>query len=191
MDVDGAGAAEVVVAPHLLEQLLAREHPTGVLRQELEQLELLEGQVEDPAAHLGGVGRVVDHDLAGPDDVGLRVGGLPGGVEPADRQLDPRLELGRTAGVEHDVVHAPVVGDDGETALGRDQDHRYVGAGRADEAAQVAGAGQVLTSVDEHQVGLGRLQEGAALGWQDLDVVTEQREAGQHLGGRLQGAGQK
>ncbi len=46
MDVDGAGAAEVVVAPHLLEQLLAGEDPAGVLGEELEELELLERQVE-------------------------------------------------------------------------------------------------------------------------------------------------
>src|ERR1700722_2136977 len=46
MDVDGSGAAEVVVAPHLLKQLSAGEDPTRVLREVFQQLELLEGQVE-------------------------------------------------------------------------------------------------------------------------------------------------
>src|SRR5687767_13860353 len=46
VDVDGAGAAEVVVAPDLLQQLGAGEHPAGVLREVLEELELLVGQVE-------------------------------------------------------------------------------------------------------------------------------------------------
>ena len=67
VDVDGAGAAEVVVAPDLLEQLGAAEHAARVLGEELEQLELLVGQVEQPAPDPGGVGRLVDDDLAGGD----------------------------------------------------------------------------------------------------------------------------
>src|SRR4051794_5997982 len=47
--VDGPGATEVVVAPDLLEQLFAAEDPAGVLREVLEELELLEGEVERPS----------------------------------------------------------------------------------------------------------------------------------------------
>ena len=79
-------------------------------------------------------------------------------------ELDPGLELGRAAGVQHDVVHAPVVGDDGEPALGDHEQHRDVGAGGADQAAQVARVGELLAAVDEQQVGLGRLEQRAALG---------------------------
>src|SRR5436309_4105229 len=50
--VDGAGAAEVVVTPDLLQQLRAGEDPARMLGEELEQLELLERQVERPAADL-------------------------------------------------------------------------------------------------------------------------------------------
>ena len=46
MDVDGAGAAVVVIAPDVAEQLLAAEHPPRMLRQVLQQLELGVGQVE-------------------------------------------------------------------------------------------------------------------------------------------------
>src|SRR5439155_9905304 len=60
VDVDRARAAVVVVAPDLLQQLGAGEDPAGVLREELDQLELLEGQVEHPATHLRGVGGLVD-----------------------------------------------------------------------------------------------------------------------------------
>ena len=67
----------------------------------------------------------------------------------------------------------------------------HVGAGRADQPAQVAGVGELLPAVDEEQVGVGRLEQGAALGGQDLDLVAEQGEAGQHLGGGLQGAGEQ
>src|SRR5260370_14140747 len=43
--VDGAGAAEAVIAPYLLKQLPAGEDPAGMLGQVLQQLELLVGQV--------------------------------------------------------------------------------------------------------------------------------------------------
>ena len=191
MDVDGAGAAEVVVAPHLLQQLLAAEDAAGVLGQELQELELLEGQVQRALADLGGVGGVVDDDLAGADDVGVGVGGVAGCAEAADGELDAGLELGGAAGVQHDVVHAPVVGDDGQAALGGDEEDGDLGAGGADQPAQVTGVGEVLATVDEEEVGLGRLEEGASLGGQDLDVVAEQRETGQDLGGRLERAGQQ
>lgn len=52
VDVHGAGAAEVVVPPDLLEELGAREDPAGVLRQVLQKLELLEGQIQRAAAAL-------------------------------------------------------------------------------------------------------------------------------------------
>ncbi len=121
----------------------------------------------------------------------LGVVGVAAGGEPADGQLDPGLELGRSAGVQDDVVHAPVVLHDRETALGADQQHRDVGAGRADQPAQVACVGEVLAAVDEEQVGVRRLEQRAALGGQDPDLVAEQGQAGQDLGGRLQGAGEK
>src|SRR5690606_21276217 len=64
--VDGAGAAEEVVAPHLLQQLGAREDPTRVLREGLEQLELLVGQLEQPTARPRRGGRLADDVVAGP-----------------------------------------------------------------------------------------------------------------------------
>src|SRR5258707_509429 len=41
MDIHGAGPAGIAVPPRTLEQRLAREHPTPVLTQEPQQLELL------------------------------------------------------------------------------------------------------------------------------------------------------
>ena len=77
--VDGARAAEVVVAPDLLQQLGAGEHPARVLGEELEELELLERQVERARTDRGGVRRVVHHD---PDRQHQLVG-QPGRVEPS------------------------------------------------------------------------------------------------------------
>ena len=45
----------------------------------------------------------------------------------------------------------------------------HVGAGGADQPAQVAGVGELLAAVDEQQVAVGRLEQRAALGGQDLD----------------------
>ena len=50
--VDGAGAAEVVVPPDLLQQLGSAEDPAWVLGEVLEQLELLVGQIQRSAAQL-------------------------------------------------------------------------------------------------------------------------------------------
>ena len=46
VDVHRPGAAEVVIAPHLLQQLGPGEDPAGMLGEELEQFELLERQIQ-------------------------------------------------------------------------------------------------------------------------------------------------
>src|SRR5439155_11336146 len=46
VDVDGSRPAVEVVAPHLSEECAAGEHAAGVLRQELQQFELLVREVE-------------------------------------------------------------------------------------------------------------------------------------------------
>src|SRR5258708_9570002 len=65
--VDSPGAAEVVVTPDLLQQLRPGEDPAGMLGQELQQLEFLEGQVERATVHPGRIGRLVHHQAAGAD----------------------------------------------------------------------------------------------------------------------------
>ena len=77
------------------------------------------------------------------------------------------------------------------TALGHDEEDGDVRARRTDQPAQVACVGEVLAAVDEQQVGVGRLEEGGTLGGQDLDLVPEQGEARQDLGGGPVGAGEK
>ena len=89
------------------------------------------------------------------------------------------------------VVHAPVVSNDGEAALGDDEQDRYVGPGRPDQPAQVAGLGEVLAAVDEQEVGVRSLQQGAAHGREDLDLVAEEGQAGENLGRRLESGGQQ
>ncbi len=184
------GAAEVVVAPHLLQQLLAGEDPTGVLRQELEELELLEREVERAVLELRGVGRVVDHEPAGGDDVALVVA-VVGRRDAADAEPQASLELGRAGAREDDVVHAPVGRGDGEAALGQDQDQRALDAGGADDPGQAADLREVVAPVDEHGIAGWRVEQRARLGREDLDVVRQQRERGQHLDRRLRALGEE
>ena len=112
-------------------------------------------------------------------------------VEPADRHAEPRLDLGRAAAVEDDVVHAPVVRDDRQPALGEDQHHRHVGPGGPDQPAQVTGVGEVLAAVDEDDVDLGGVEQRAPLGGKDRAPVGEQRQRRHDFGGRLQGTRQE
>ena len=62
VDVDGAGAAVVLVAPHPRQQRLAGEHLAGVRGEELEQLVLHVGEVERVAVDGGLVGLEVEHE---------------------------------------------------------------------------------------------------------------------------------
>ena len=50
VDVERLGVADVVAAPHPVDQRLARQHPTGVGEQQVEQLELLQRQRQRLAA---------------------------------------------------------------------------------------------------------------------------------------------
>src|SRR5437763_12264346 len=104
--IDGAGAAVVVVAPDLLQQLRPREDAAGVLGEVLQQLELLERQVEHVAAQLRGVRRLVDAEVAGTDDVAvLDIGGACGGMA-LERQTQAGVDLGGTGSVEDEVLAA-------------------------------------------------------------------------------------
>ena len=102
--VHRASAAEVVVSPDLLQQLGPGEDPAGMLGKELEQLEFLEGQVQDPAAQPGRVGGLVDGQLADR----ISSGGLHDrGYGPAaDGEPDPGLHLGGTGYVQDHVIRA-------------------------------------------------------------------------------------
>ena len=177
MHVDRAGAAEVVVAPDLAEQLLAGEHPRRVRREEAQQLELLEGEVERPAVHLRRVAGLVDDDAGGLD---LRAGLLLG--QAADDEPDARIHLGRTGGLEHHVVDAPVGADRGQAALGEHQHERHGDAGGAQDLAQRLGAGEVGAGIDEDEVGGRGVDERCGFGGDLPGTVAEQGERGQHLG---------
>ena len=82
-------------------------------------------------------------------------------------------------------------GLDGQGQLSPDQYDRLVGPGGADQAAQVAGVGELAAAVDHQQVVVGRLQQCAALGGQHADLVGQQRESGQDVSGGLHRSGEQ
>ncbi len=182
VDVDRPGASVVVVPPHLLQQLRPGEDPPRVLREVLQQLELLVGQVEGAAAHLRRVRRLVDDDVPGPDLRRQVVLGLVGHQRAPDRQPQPGLDLGRSGGGQQDVVRTPLGRDGCEPALGDHEQHGGRDPGRAHQPAQRAGRREVASSVDQHDVGGWRLDQGARLGRQHPDLVGQQAQGGQHLG---------
>ena len=183
VDVDGAGATEEVVPPHLLEQLGAREHATRVLRQILQELELLVGQVEQPRPEPGGVAALVDRQIPGDDPlVGLVLDRVAAGHD----QPQPGLDLGGAGVLEEDVLDRPLGVDRGQAALGEDRDDRRGGAGGADDAAQRAGLDERGARVDEDDVDGGGVDDRRCLGGQRAHLVPEQPQGRQDLGARRQ-----
>ncbi len=149
VDVDGAGATEEVVAPDLLQQLGAGEDAAGVLGEVLQELELLVGEVEGATAQAGGVGGVVDDELAQHQrTVGARGVGGPAGAQ----QAQAGVHLGGARAGQQHLVDAPLEGDGDEAALGEDGDHGDVEPRGAEQAAQAAGGGEVVAGVDQHGV---------------------------------------
>src|SRR5258705_4410111 len=132
VDVDRAGTAEVVVAPDLAQQLVAGEHPARVLGQELQQLELLVGEVERPALELRGVGVRVNGELAAADQPAGHGGGVG---EPTQRQPEPGLGLRRSGAGQDHVVHAPVGVEGDQAGFGHDGQQGYAQSRRVQHPA--------------------------------------------------------
>jgi hypothetical protein len=97
VDIDGPGAAEVVVTPDLLEQVIAGENAARMLHEEFQQLELLEREVKDTRPQPRRVRRLVDRQVPGTYLVGSR---WRGARLAADGQPQPGLHLRRASGVQ-------------------------------------------------------------------------------------------
>ena len=92
VDVEGLGVADVVGAPHPVDEHVAGEHPAGVLEQQREQLELLERQ-----PHVGRRGcvtswrSVVEADVADLDHVVVDQGQRRGASSAERRRSTARM----------------------------------------------------------------------------------------------------
>ena len=108
VDVHGAGAAQVIVAPDLVEQGFAGIDAAGVGGQQGEQLELLVGEGNAPAGHIDFVAAGVNGELAHADDL-VRIAS----VAAEDDLLDAGQQFGgvgrggdKVVGLERRVILA-------------------------------------------------------------------------------------
>ena len=78
MHVHGADIALIVVAPHEVEQLLARVDLAGVAHEQLDEVKLLERQLHVLAEAVGAAALGVDLDVAAHELAAVRFGGRCG-----------------------------------------------------------------------------------------------------------------
>ena len=91
MHVDSSGAAEKVVPPHFLQQLLSRKHTAGMLDQEAEQFELFIRQIQRGPVNPRSVGGVINNKFTDSDDVrivDLVDGNWPTGEQEPEARVD-------------------------------------------------------------------------------------------------------
>ena len=130
-------------------------------------------------------------DVAGADLVGdVVVDGR--GVEPADRPAaaGPRPRPGPAVSSTTSSTPQSAV-TRGQAALGRDEQHRDVDAGGAQQPAQLRTCGRSRrpsTRIASHR---GASSSAVASAGSDPHLVEQQPERGQHLGRGLQGVGQQ
>ena len=145
VDVDGSRPSVEVVAPDLPQQLRAREDAPGMLSEETQQLELLVGEVDGPAARGHAVGLDVDRD--GPEAHHP----LPGLPEARPEHVDPEPELVLARlGVDE------VVGDGRprvEIELVPAEHHHDGDGGRVEDAEEAEAPVGVADGVGQHQIG--------------------------------------
>ncbi len=176
--IDGAGTAEEVIPPHLVQQLRTGEYPAGMLGQVFQQLELFVGEVKGTATQARGVGAFVDHQLAEADLARTLLVGQP--TATSDNKPQSGVDLGRPGAGQQDFVQPPVSADRDQTAFAHHRQDRDRTARRAQQTAKTARGRQVLTRVHQHSVGGSGLQQRGRLCRCRPDGVREQRQRWQY-----------
>ena len=100
VDVYGARAPEVVVAPHAAQERLPGVHTARVGGQEAQKLVLLVGQDDPPAGHGGLVTLLVDYQVAN----SYHLSAVPTAGLPEDTAY-PGPQLRVSEGAEYEVLH--------------------------------------------------------------------------------------
>ncbi len=181
MGIHEPPVAEIVVAPYVLEQLLARQHEARVLRELAEEPEFGLGEVDRLAA-------TADESLARSHlDVVEHVD-VPGGMHrhrTAQRGPYPCRELLADEGLGHVVVRAGFESGDDVVAvhLGGDDDDRDV-ARLADAATDLEPVHAGQAEVDEDEIRFVDGERGetalAVCGFDDHEALVLEHEA-EHL----------
>ena len=132
--VDGARGGELLVAPHFVEDLLARHHLPGVLHEIPQQVELACGELDALLAAAGLVQLEIDLDFADADHVGSRLllSGTPQQAQVGTHNVTLRVNDG-TVTVDQsftitiaNVNDAPAFTSTAPTTVNEDVSYNYV-----------------------------------------------------------------
>jgi hypothetical protein len=173
VNVERLGVADIVGAPHAIDERVPGEHATGVLQQQLEQLELLQRQRHGfaPDQHLVTL-RVEDH-VADLECLARQLGRFFHGRATQDG-ADPGYELAQPVGLGDVVVGADLEADDSVELgpLRGDHDHRHL-ALRPQLAAHVDARQLRQHHVEQHEVGAHGVEQRQRFGAVTGDVHSE------------------
>ena len=183
MYVHGSRTTEVVVAPHFLQKLSAGENASWVLRQVLEQFKFLERQIKNASAHLGGVTRFVNGDRTAIDFVGHGFAGFEG--QATGGNTNAGFDFGWASGIDQDIVDAPIGGQASQATLSSDDKNRRTHSGSAQEPAQTLGGRKFVARVNQDHIGVRSIHQGRRLCSQYLDLVTQESQRWENLGGSV------
>lgn len=173
MDIDRAGVTEIVKAPHLVEELIARENAVAIRGKEVEELELLRGNVDCLAVELQLVFLQADFDILEFYDFVVR--GLRVGIVTAEHRLDSRGEFLHIEGLDDEVIGAELETEHfvEHFALRGNHDNRLRG-NLTDFAADLPAVFFRHHDVEQDEIGFVHFEEVDALGTvgRGLDFVT-------------------
>ena len=175
MDVHGAAVAEIVKAPHLVEQLVARVDAVGRGREVVQQLQLLRGRVDLLAVDDQLVAVEVDDELV----KGQALFCVVGDLAAAQHRVDARHQLLHLKGLDDVVVRAHLQTRDAvaHVALGGEHDDRGLGL-LADLRAHAPAVEHGEHDIEQHQIRLllFKLLHGlaAVIGDTDLEALLVQ-----------------
>jgi hypothetical protein len=134
-----------------------------VLREVLEQLELLESELERATTELGGVGCLIHRQVTGADDAGFR--SAAGRRHPADRQPEPRLDLGWAGRVENDIIDTPVGRDRSQATFSDEGKERGCEASGSQKPTQAPGDDEFTATVHDDHIDRWSVEQRAGFEW--------------------------
>jgi hypothetical protein len=163
--VECLGVPDIVITPDPVDERLAWQHPPGVRKQEVEQLELLERQCEGFAVHRHMVLGRVECDTIDVDSIRPEPRRVLDSRGATQKRSDSSHQLADPVRLGHVVVGADLEPDDRVDlcALRRHHDDRHL-ASFAELAAHVNPADLRQHHIEQHKVGSDVVETGERLG---------------------------
>ena len=177
MDVNSSGSPEVVIPPHLTQQLLSGEDALRVTGQESQKFELFEGQVECASIDFGLVADLVDRYSSGRNHLILRVFARSGGQE-----ANAGINLTGASVRENNIVKAPLAVECWHSSLVHSNQESCGEPGGGQNATQSFGSRQILASINHHNVGGRGIHQGCGLSRNGAHAMGELTQCGEDAG---------